>query len=67
MGSYEIYPLDVAGRICGSFRINEDTDGQALVTAKLLLLPGEEGEVWQRDRMVGKVRGTGQEATSEGA
>ena len=55
MPSYEIYPLDETGRICGLMRITQATDAMALDVAQLLLESGQSGEVWQRDRFVGRV------------
>jgi hypothetical protein len=56
MKSYEIYPLDEMGRICGSMRVDQVTDEEAVQTATRLLRPGQAAEVWQRDRKVGKVQ-----------
>jgi hypothetical protein len=56
VANYQIRAFDEQGSVVETFELDHDTDGQALATAKLLMMPGESGEVWDGRRLVGKVR-----------
>ena len=54
MAKYIVYRLNEAGKIRHSEWIDASTDEEALEEARALALPGA-CEVWQRDRLVGRV------------
>jgi hypothetical protein len=56
VATYRIQAFDEQGHMVETFELEHDTDGQALATAKLLMMPGERGEVWDGRRLVGEIR-----------
>ena len=53
--SYRFYDIDYSGRIIGARNRAFDNDAQALAHADLLLMNWPAIEVWQTDRLVGRV------------
>jgi len=56
IADYQIRALDEWGHVAETFELHQQMDGHALATARLLLLPGERGEVWNGRRLVGEIR-----------
>ena len=55
MAHYRIYKLDIAGHIISGADFEGATDREALLAVVGMLRPGTDAEVWQGERLVGRI------------
>lgn len=64
MQYYRLYTLTAAGTIQGAMSRSFDSDDQAIGHAEALLALHPAVEIWQTDRLVGRVEGGGRWAAA---
>ncbi|MBL8554658.1 MAG: hypothetical protein JNL41_10305 [Phenylobacterium sp.] len=58
MGTYRIYHVASGGRLRLGETFQASSDGEAVMKARLLLVRGQSGELWEAGRIVGRFSDT---------